>query len=337
MKLKLMAGAAVVAFLAASGAARAQDSGWYTAVDLGYDNPGSLKATTSAQISQNQIVDVDPVAATSVSLSQTKGLRYRFNSDNSWLGFARLGYRVAPNWRVELEVGGHQNDIKFVGGSGSTNTGNGYNSVSRGIAAGSACVGCIALTQGGGTIPTPVGTGVVAAPGGVPGSPVYGFDLSQLNNIQGGSQTYTAMVNVLYDFAPDQIIQPFIGFGIGMGYTKWDVSGVFPRTVSTVAGGASLVNIDSLAIHDRASSVAAQGIVGFSWKAADHLNVDLTYRYSGLDRIRLNTKTTGSVYGVFFNNTNGSGPGTVGPFVGRHLINQSATIGLRYAWGAAPR
>ena len=136
---------------------------------------------------------------------------------------------------------------------------------------------------------------------------------------------------------PDQIIQPFIGFGIGMGYTKWDVSGVFPRTVSTVAGGASLVNIDSLAIHDRASSVAAQGIVGFTWKATDRLNLDLTYRYSGLDRIRLNTKTTGSVYGVFFNNTNGSGPGTVGPFVGRHLINQSATIGLRYAWGAAPR
>src|ERR1700677_3279587 len=57
MKLKLMAGAAVVAFMAASGAARAQDSGWYTAVDLGYDNPGTWHTVSEFPISQSNSVD----------------------------------------------------------------------------------------------------------------------------------------------------------------------------------------------------------------------------------------------------------------------------------------
>jgi len=336
MKLKLMAGAAVVAFLAASGAARAQDSGWYSAVDLGYNNPGSLKAATNAVITQNQAVDVDTVGSTSVSLGQTKLLKYRFNADNSWLGFARLGYRVDPHWRVELEIGGHQNDMKFVGGTGTSNPaiGNagGFNPVSAATTPPAGCLTCISLVQGGGTTGvagTGVATGTLVAPSVA--AQVYGFDLSHLNNLQGGSQTYTAMLNVIYDIAPDQVIHPFIGVGLGMGYTQMKVTGQFPRTVSTVAGAPSLVNTDTMVIDDRTSSVAAQAILGFSWKASDRLNLDLTYRFNGLDRLRVNTKTTGSVFGSFFYNTNGSGPGTVGPFVGQHLINQSATIGLRYA------
>ena len=336
MKLKLMAGAAVVAFLAASGAARAQDSGWYAAVDLGYDAPGRLESSTNAVIDQNQVVDVDTVGSATVALSQTKLLNYRFLSDKSWLGFARLGYRVDPHWRVELEIGGHQNDMKSVGGTGTSNTaiGNagGFNPVSAATTPPAGCLTCISLVQGGGTTGvagTGVATGTLVAPSAA--AQVYGFDLSHLNNVAGGSQTYTAMVNVIYDIVPDMVIHPFIGVGLGMGYMQMNVTGAFPRTVSTVAGQPSLVNVDTLTINDRTAAVAAQAIFGVSWKATDRLNLDLTYRWNVLDRLRVTSKTTGSVYGNFFYNTNGSGPGTVGPFVGRHLMNQSAAIGLRYA------
>ncbi|MDB5472022.1 MAG: hypothetical protein JWR84_3582 [Caulobacter sp.] len=77
MKLKLLAGAALAATLVASGAS-AQDSGWYGAIDLGYhwsDDTNYDSALGS--------INVDP--------------------DDTWMGAARLGYRLSPHWRVELE------------------------------------------------------------------------------------------------------------------------------------------------------------------------------------------------------------------------------------------
>ncbi|HRD47855.1 MAG TPA: outer membrane beta-barrel protein, partial [Caulobacter sp.] len=83
MKFKLLAGAAIAASLVASGAS-AQD--WYGALDLGYHwSDDSTFETALGDIS------VDP--------------------DDTWVGFARLGYRLSDNWRVELEGGYRPGDV----------------------------------------------------------------------------------------------------------------------------------------------------------------------------------------------------------------------------------
>ncbi|MCI3181449.1 hypothetical protein C5708_14435, partial [Caulobacter sp. CCUG 60055] len=95
MKLKLLAGACLAAVAVAS-VASAEDRGWYGALDIGYHAPESIKAHSSNN---------DPT-----------GVRYNWNwsADNDWAGFARLGYRFTPNWRVELEGGYRPGDLKSV-------------------------------------------------------------------------------------------------------------------------------------------------------------------------------------------------------------------------------
>ena len=79
----LFGAAALVALLFGSvgAASAAQPDGWYTAIDLGYHQPLE---------DSNQIGD-----------------RAKFKGD--FAGFGRVGYRLAPNWRVELE-GGYRAD-----------------------------------------------------------------------------------------------------------------------------------------------------------------------------------------------------------------------------------
>jgi len=80
MKFKLLAGAALaVTTLAASGAA-AQDTGWYGALDVGYHWSDDTNFETG----------LGPV---------------NLDGDDDWTAFARLGYRLSPHWRVELEGG----------------------------------------------------------------------------------------------------------------------------------------------------------------------------------------------------------------------------------------
>ncbi|HEX7945268.1 MAG TPA: outer membrane beta-barrel protein, partial [Phenylobacterium sp.] len=97
MKLKLLAGAAMAAAFAASGAA-AQE-GWYGAVDLGYHIPRDFETTSS----NNAPVTGQPYV-------------WEFNQEDDWAGFARLGYQLNPHWRVELEVGYRGGDIDNVKG-----------------------------------------------------------------------------------------------------------------------------------------------------------------------------------------------------------------------------
>jgi OOP family OmpA-OmpF porin len=82
MKLKFLAGAALAATFAASGA-YAQDAGWYGAVDVGAHQPEHFSIHTASFPSQQ------------VNLHQ----------DGDWVGFARVGYRFDPHWRLELEGG----------------------------------------------------------------------------------------------------------------------------------------------------------------------------------------------------------------------------------------
>lgn len=94
MKMKLLAGAAMTAVFAASGAL-AQDRGVYVGVDAGYHWPEGLEADAS-----NPTYD------------------WTFSSEEDFAGFAKLGYRISPNWRVELEGGYRPGDIESVRGTG---------------------------------------------------------------------------------------------------------------------------------------------------------------------------------------------------------------------------
>ena len=96
MKLKLLAGVALAAVFSA-GAAAAQ-VGWYGAVDLGYHWPDGIVGESS-----NNAANAFPY-------------NWRFNQEDDWAGFARLGYQLNDHWRVELELGYRGGDITSVRG-----------------------------------------------------------------------------------------------------------------------------------------------------------------------------------------------------------------------------
>jgi OOP family OmpA-OmpF porin len=88
MKLKLLAGAALAGALAAgSASATPADSGWYGAIDLG----GHFK---SPMVSTAQFGELGDSPA-----------NLRFNDAANFAGFARVGYKINPHFRVELEAG----------------------------------------------------------------------------------------------------------------------------------------------------------------------------------------------------------------------------------------
>src|ERR687889_814648 len=96
MKFKLLAGAAMAAAFAASGAS--PQEGWYGAVDLGYHWPVEFETTSS-----NNAANGQPYA-------------WEFNQEDDWAGFARLGYQLNPHWRVELEGGYRHRDNHSIRG-----------------------------------------------------------------------------------------------------------------------------------------------------------------------------------------------------------------------------
>ena len=88
MRIKLFAGAAIAALLSA-GAASAEPTGWYGAVDAGWNMFGD-----------------EPRA-----LSTTPRAAFDLGVENGWAAFARIGYRFDENWRVELEGGHRSGDL----------------------------------------------------------------------------------------------------------------------------------------------------------------------------------------------------------------------------------
>ena len=85
MKFKLLAGAALAAVFAASGAAA--QVGWYGAIDLGYHWPDTTEFDTTA------------------------GPTVNIHTQDDWAAFARLGYQVSDHWRVEGELGYRPGDV----------------------------------------------------------------------------------------------------------------------------------------------------------------------------------------------------------------------------------
>jgi opacity protein-like surface antigen len=94
MKLKFLVGAAAVAMFAASGA-YAQDAGWYGAIDAGWHQPEHM----------------------SVSEATFPPVSVRIHQDSDWVGFARIGYRFDPHWRLEIEGGYRPGKLGSVGGA----------------------------------------------------------------------------------------------------------------------------------------------------------------------------------------------------------------------------
>ena len=93
MKLNLLASAALAALAVATGASAEQTPGWYGAVDAGYNQMGDWKAKSTGNM-----VDGSPFS-------------YNVSTNDDWAGFARLGYRYTPNWRVEFEGGYRPGDV----------------------------------------------------------------------------------------------------------------------------------------------------------------------------------------------------------------------------------
>ena len=100
MKIKLLAGAALAAVAIASGAS-AREIGWYGAVDAGYHWPMGIDSTSSNNSANGKPYD------------------WSIDQAEDWAGFARLGYQVSRNWRVELEGGYRPGDVDSVRGGAS--------------------------------------------------------------------------------------------------------------------------------------------------------------------------------------------------------------------------
>ena len=94
MKLRLLAGAAAASMLCASGAfAEPAPSGWYGAVDVGAQWAGDVKLSSFF-------------------------LSTRVKSDVGYAVFGRVGYKVSPNFRIELEGGANSSTVSTITGSG---------------------------------------------------------------------------------------------------------------------------------------------------------------------------------------------------------------------------
>ncbi|RZJ06088.1 MAG: porin family protein, partial [Brevundimonas sp.] len=88
VKTLILATSAAGALALSAGAASADPNGWYGAVDAGYHSLGNAETFGNP------------------------GPEFDIDVQGDWAGFARLGYRFTPNWRVELE-GGYRDNNQF--------------------------------------------------------------------------------------------------------------------------------------------------------------------------------------------------------------------------------
>lgn len=236
MKVKLLAGAALAAAFAASGA-QAQgffgasgppSLGFYGALDAGWHQ---LERGGVHTHSSNNAPDGAPY-----------GYKFAIQGEGDFAGFGRLGYRVTPNWRVEVEGGYRKGEIQSI--RGSANRSQPYALCTAGVIRTAAAPTC--------------------------GSP--GGDLN----------AYTAMGNVIYDFLPNSKISPFLGAGVGGMNLSVKTLGQFsgkPTGGAFAANTAANPAYQNLSIDDDQWVFAYQGLAGLTYQATSQLSLDLTYRY----------------------------------------------------------
>ncbi len=102
----------------------------------------------------------------------------------------------------------------------------------------------------------------------------------------------TDMLNVIYDFAPDSKLDPFVGLGAGDARIKSSYRGQ-----ATFSGEDEDDVTATYKLNNRTSNGAWQILAGVSWALSDRLNLDVTYRY--LDAGSMKYKVTANAtYGV---------------------------------------
>ncbi|WP_415500692.1 outer membrane protein, partial [Asticcacaulis taihuensis] len=230
MKHILLASAALAAMAVAGSASAEQANGWYAAADLGYNWKSDYKAR-----SQGAMPDGGAYV-------------YDVATDDDWAGFARLGYRYSPNWRVEFEGGYRPGDISSAVGFPRTYPGS------------AALVDTAICT-----------TGVIRAAGDPCGSPKGSFE-----------QT-TVMVNLYYDFLPESQFHPFVGAGVGLDSVKAKMLGQLSTSPSGPGGGVS-----DLSMVGKDTVGAYQLLAGVAWALSDRLSLDVTYRYLDAGKAKFN-------------------------------------------------
>ena len=204
MKLNLLAGAALAALaVAATGAAAEQTNGWYGAVDLGYNSTGDYKAKSTGLMADGGAYSYD------------------VSTKDQWAGFARLGYRYSPNWRVEFEGGYRPGDI-----TGAKGFARDYPTES-GLKDTALCT-----------------VGVIRTAASPCGSPKGSFDQTSF------------MVNLYYDIMPDSTIHPFIGAGVGLDHVKAKMIGQLSTSPSTGVADLSMTGTDTVPAYQFLAGLA---------------------------------------------------------------------------------
>jgi OmpA-OmpF porin, OOP family len=114
---------------------------------------------------------------------------------------------------------------------------------------------------------------------------------------------WSAMVNVLYDFHLTPQATLSLGAGAGADFAQ--------------------LKVDAFAYDADDWNLAYQGLAGIAYALSDNLDLTLTYRYLRISEPEFDGRT------IF------PGPGTIA-FAFDDVVKHTATIGLRYAFGAAP-
>jgi opacity protein-like surface antigen len=187
MKTKLLAGAALFAIFAASGASAQVVNGFYGAIDLGYHMPEGVEAESSNNMPNGSRYD------------------WTFDSEDDYAGFARIGYRISPQFRLELEGGYRGGDIESVRGSTAPGAIQGL------------CSQAVLRTAANPTCQSPAGS----------------------------IQSYTVMANAIYDFDFNlfQRFVPFVGVGAGINRLNFDVIGQFSNVGTVTAANPAFQNL----------------------------------------------------------------------------------------------
>ncbi|NBB53306.1 outer membrane beta-barrel protein, partial [Rhizobium sp. CRIBSB] len=94
MRVKNLILASSAALALSAGAAMAEPNGWYGAVDAGWHAAKDVTAVNTSGRNQE----------------------WEFDLNDGWSAFARLGYRLDANWRLELEGGYRSGEVTAMTG-----------------------------------------------------------------------------------------------------------------------------------------------------------------------------------------------------------------------------
>ncbi|MEM9169433.1 MAG: OmpA family protein [Pseudomonadota bacterium] len=130
------------------------------------------------------------------------------------------------------------------------------------------------------------------------------------DSVDGDTESYAFMANLIRDFDTGQAVTPYIGGGVGGIRIEADYTG---NNTTAINGPLTLD------INDGVTRLAFQGIAGLAIELADNLTLDLSYRYLHA----LKADLEGTLNGADVNFKHG-------------YDVHSAFAGLRWNFGAAP-